>query len=384
VAHAHGAKKMTRRLVAFLLLLAVVCLEGSLAMGKESIKIGVFLPMSGNAATYGQMEWNGIRVAHSIVSDVLEREVELILKDTKSDKREAANVVAGLIKEKQVVGLIGGAVSGDALAAAAVAEHHKIPMVSPSATNPLLTQEKKYVFRVCFDDVFQGRAAARQAIIGMNAGTAAVIVDIAQEDYSVGLANLFLKAFTEMGGKVLHTSYIETGHQDFRAQLTEVLSSNPDIIYIPNYFTENALLAKQARDLGIKVPILMADGAQVPDLIRIGGKAVEGIYLTGHLNMESLATGLGQDYLTQYKKKYNLEVDGFGALAADAYFFLIDGIRRAQSTEGLKIRAALANTLDFQGISGIIKIKEDGNTAKAVVINRIKDGKFSYESTVNP
>ena len=226
--------------------------------------------------------------------------------------------------------------------------------------------------------------AARQAIIGMNAKTAVVIVDIAREDYSVELSNLFLKAFGEMGGKVLFTSYIQTGDRDFKSQLSEALSVNPDIIYIPTYYAEGAFLAKQARDLGMKVPILMADGAQLPELIETGGEAMEGIYLTGHFAAQAIKTKLGEDFIAEFKKKYNRETDAFRALGADAYFILMNAIERAKSTEGQKVSSSLMKTKNFEGISGTMSIGEDGNTIKSLVVNTVKDGKFTYVTTVNP
>ncbi|MDH3558282.1 MAG: ABC transporter substrate-binding protein [Deltaproteobacteria bacterium] len=374
---------MTRMfVVAFFV--AAICLQCFTAAAKEPIKIGVFLPMTGNVSAFGQMEWLGIKTAHQMMGKILGREVKLILEDTKSDQTEAAHAVERLIKQHQVVGIIGGAISGSALAGGSIAERNGIPMISPSATNLLVTQDKKYVFRACFDDSFQSQVAARQARIAMGASTAAVVVDIAQADYSVGLGNLFLKAFGEMGGKVLLTAYIQTGDRDFRSQLSEVREANPDIIYVPNYYTENALLVKQARDLGMKMPILMADGAQVPTFIETGGKAVEGVYLTAHFNLEAVNTDLGRKYAATFKKNYDKDVDAFSALGADAYFILIGAIKRAKSTEGAKVRTALTDTKNFKGVTGPIKINEDGNTTKRLVINRVKNGRFTYVTTVNP
>ena len=319
-----------------------------------------------------------------MMGNVLNREVKLFLEDTKSDQAEAASAVERLIKERKVAGIIGGAISATALAGGAVAEKNMVPMISPSATNHLVTRDKKYVFRACFGDYFQSQVAARQARLAMNASTAALIVDIAQADYSVGLANLFLKAFGEMGGKVLVTAYIQTGDRDFSSQLSEVLSAKPEIIYLPNYYTEDALLAKQARDLGIKVPILMADGAQVAELVKIGGKAVEEVYLTAHFSSEAVTTKLGGDFADNFSKEYNQDTDAFGALGGDAYFILIEAIKRAKSTEGPKVRAALVNTKNFAGVTGTIKIEENGNTVKSLVINKVKRGKCTYVTTVNP
>jgi branched-chain amino acid transport system substrate-binding protein len=366
------------------MLVVLLCAQSHAATAEEPINIGVFLPMTGNVAAFGQLEWVGIKTAHRMATKVLGREVELFLEDSKSDQTEAAKAVDRLIKEHRVAGIIGGAISVNAMAGGAIAEKNAVPLILPSATNPLVTRDKKYVFRACFDDSFQSQAAARQARLAMNASTAAVIVDIAQENYSVGLANLFLKAFGEMGGKVLVTSYIQTGDRDFKRQLSEVLSLKPDIIYLPNFYTEDALLAKQARELGIKAPILMADGAQVPELVKTGGKAVEDVFLTGHYNSKAITTKLGQSFAANFKKKYNKEADAFEALGADAYFILIDAIKRAKSTEGSKVRDALAEMKNFKGVTGTIKINEGGNTVKSLVINKVKNGRFIYVTTVNP
>jgi len=366
------------------LLVAMVCIGGIPATAQEPINIGVFLPMTGNIATFGQMEWRGIKAAHKMMGKILGREVRFFLVDTMTEQTEAANAVERLVTEHKVVAIIGGATSATALAGGSIAEKYAIPLITPSATNPLVTRDKNYVFRACFDDYFQSQIAARQARIAMGAETAAVIVDIAQADYSVGLGNLFLKAFREMGGKVLVTAYIQTGDRDFRAQLSEVLAANPEVIYMPNYYTEGALVAKQLRALGIEVPILMADGAQAPELIKIGGGAVEGAYLTGHFSSEAITTKLGQRFVANFKKEHKKNVGAFSALGADAYFILAGAIKRAKSTEGDKVRAAMAQTKNFKGVTGTINIDEDGNTIKSLVINRVKNGKFSYVTTVNP
>ncbi|MGD8433669.1 MAG: ABC transporter substrate-binding protein [Syntrophobacterales bacterium] len=374
---------MTRMYVAafFVVAISMQCFTAAAA---EPIKIGVFLPMTGNVSAFGQMEWLGIKTAHQMMGKILGRNVKLILEDSKSEQTEAARAVERLIKQHHVVGIIGGAISGTALAGGSIAEKNGIPLISPSATNIMVTQDKKYVFRACFDDGFQSRVAARQARIGMDASTAAVVVDIAQADYSVGLGNLFLKAFGEMGGKVLVTAYIQTGDRDFRSQLSEVREAKPNIIYLPNYYTENALLAKQIRDLGMKMPILMADGAHVPALIETGGKAVEGVHFTAHFHLEAVNTSLGRRFAANFKKKHKKDADAFAALGADSYFILAGAIKRAKSIEGAKIQSALTATKNFKGVTGPIKINEDGNTIKRLVINRVKNGSFTYVTTVNP
>ena len=373
-----------RRALPIILLLALGFFQNLPAAALEPINVGVFLPMTGSVAAFGQMEWLGIETAHDMSDRVLGRKINLVLEDSKSDQTEAAAAVERLITEHKVVGIIGGATSAGALAGGSIAEKYGIPMISPSATNLLVTRDKEYVFRACFDDSFQSQAAARQARIAMGAETAAVIVDIAQADYSVGLGNLFLKAFRDMGGKVLVTAYIQTGDRDFSRQLSEINAANPDIIYMPNYYTEDALLARQIRELGIKAPILMADGAHVPELIKAGGKSVEGVYLTSHFSLEAVSTNLGQRFVAKFKKKYKRDADAFGALGADAYFILTEAIGRAKSLEGPKIRGALAKMKNHKGVTGVIKIEEDGHTVKSLVVTRVKDGKFNYVTTVNP
>lgn len=350
---------------------------------EETIKIGAYLPMTGSVASYGQMEWNGIQVANEMKPTVLGKKIELVLVDTKSDKIEAANAVTRLVDKEKVVAIIGEAISGNTMAGNPISESAKIPSVSPTATNPLVTQGKKYAFRACFIDPFQGEVAARFARNELKATKAAVIIDVAQ-DYCVGLANFFVKEFVKLGGQVVSTTYIQTGDQDFSAQLSAVKAAQPDIIYAPNYYTEDALLAKQARDLGINVPILTGDGAQADELIKIGGKAVEGMYFTAHFHPQAATTQLAKDYIKAFEQKNKKEPSAFEALGADAYFMIVAAIEKAGSTDGTKIRDALSELKDFQGVSGTITMGPEGNPKKSVVINKVENGKFVYVTTVNP
>ena len=258
-------------------------LSFSVCLAQDTVRIGVYLPMTGGVASFGQMEWAGIQTANAMKPTVLGRKVELFLVDTKSDKIEAANAVSRLIEKNKVSAIIGEAISGNTLAGGPIAEKARIPMVSPTATNPLVTQGKKYVFRVCFLDTFQGEAAARFAFHNFKARRAAVLTDKSQ-DYCVGLAEFFKKAFVKMGGKIVAESFCQGGDQDFSAQLSTILAAKPDVLFIPNYYTEDALIARQAKELGLNVPIFGSDGAQTPELIQIGGPAVEGIHFIGHFH----------------------------------------------------------------------------------------------------
>jgi branched-chain amino acid transport system substrate-binding protein len=349
----------------------------------DTIKLGAYLPMTGAVAAYGEMENAGIQIAKDMEPEVLGKKIEVVLVDTKSDKIEAANAVTLLVEKEKVVGILGEAISGNTMAGNPISEAAKIPSVSPTATNPLVNQGKQFAFRACFIDPFQGEVAARFALNELKAKTAAVIIDIAQ-DYCVGLGNFFVKEFVKGGGKIVSTTYIQTGDQDFSAQLSSVQATNPDVLYAPNYYTEDALMAKQARDLGIKAPILTGDGAQADALIEIGGQSVEGMYFTGHFHKEAATTERAKEYISRFEKKFSKEADAFGALGADAYFLLVDAIKRAGSTDGEKVRQALADTKDFQGVSGVLTMGENGNPIKSMVINKVEGGKFVYVTTVNP
>lgn len=370
-------------LVLLAVTLSVLLGINGFALAADTIKIGVYLPMTGGVAAYGDMEWSGIQIARDMEPEVLGKKIELVLLDTKSDKIEAANAVTLLVEKEKVVGILGEAISGNTLAGNKISEDAKIPSVSPTATNPLVTQGKKYAFRACFIDPFQGEVAARFAVNNLKAKTAALIIDNAQ-DYCVGLGKFFETEFTKLGGKILSISYIQTGDQDFSAQLSNVQAGKPDIIYAPNYYTEDALMAKQARDLGIMCPILTGDGAQADTLLQIGGKAVEDMYFTGHFHKDAATTDRAKEFIKRYEEKYHVEADAFRALGADAYFLLVDAIKRAGSTDGTKIRDALAGTKDFKGVSGTITMGEDGNPIKSMVIIKVSGGKFVYVTTINP
>jgi branched-chain amino acid transport system substrate-binding protein len=379
------------KMLTILLTTAMVCMLSIPVMAAdkpgpivaEPTVVGVYLPMTGDVASLGQMAWDGMKAANEMMPQVLGRDVQLILEDTKSDREESAKAVERLIRTKKAGTILGEAISSNSIAGGPVGEKYEVPMVTPTATNPLVTMGNKYYFRVCFSDPFQGEIAAMLSLMTLRARTAVVIVDINQ-DYSVGLGNFFVKSFTRWGGKVPFTTYIRTGDKDFSEQLAAVQAAKPDIIYAPDYYAELALLAKQAMELGMNIPIVAGDAAQSEELIKLGGKAVEGMYFTAHFSPAAVNTKLGKEFTAFYKKKYNRELDGFGAMGADAYFVLIDAMQRSGSTLGPKVRDGLAATRDFQGVSGKISIGEDGNAVKGVVINQVKDGKFVYVTSMSP
>lgn len=371
---------MGRRLIFTGLILAALA---SAAWAAEPIPVGAFLPMTGGVAAYGQMGWSGITVARTMEPEVLGRPVDLRLVDTKSEKVDAANAVYRLIEKEKVVALIGEMISGNTIAGADHAERSKIPVVSPTATNPIVTQGRQYIFRVCFTDPDQGRIAAKLVRYRLKAKTAALIYDISQ-DYCVALAAFFKKDFIQDGGEIVAETKFKSGDRDFAPQLSRIKQANPDVIYAPIYYTECALVAKQAREMGITAPIVTSDGAQAPELIELGGNAVENVYFTAHFHKAMIDTDRGKKFLEAYEKETGKDLDAFAAMAADAYFILVDAIQRAGSTDSTKIREALASTKDFEGVTGKITLKPDGNAVKAMVVNKVHNGKFEYVTTVNP
>ena len=365
-----------------LVLVGVALLMVSVVLGAGTIKIGVAFPMTGGIAAFGQMTLNGVKVAQSLYPTVLGKKIELIVADNRSDKTEAANVVSRLIDYNHVVAIIGEIASSHSLAGGSIAEERHIPMLSPASTNPLVTQGKHYVFRACFIDPFQGHVAAVFARKYLKAKTAVVFTDVVQ-DYSVGLANFFVKDFVAMGGKV-YKEFYQTGDQDFSAQLTDALGKNPDVIYVPGYYPEIALMARQARQLGYTGPFLAGDGAEAPELVKIGGSAVNGVYYTSHFNAENPFTKVGKEFVAKYKEMYKESPSALAALGFDSYLLLRNAIKRAHSTDPEKIAEALRNTKHFEGATGYITIDKYGNTIKSAVVNVVKNGKFTYVTTINP
>ncbi len=343
----------------------------------SEIKVGCYIPMTGAAAAMGQMVWKGVEVAHRMQPEVLGRRVSLALTDTKSDRIEAANAVSRLIEKERVAAIIGEVISGDTLAGTPIAERAQVPNITPTATSPLVTQKRKFAFRTCFVDSVQGKAAARFARQHLQARKVAVIMDQSQ-DYCVGLANFFMAEFKRLGGEIVRVSPIQTGDQDFSAQISSLKPLQPDLVYAPNYYAEDALLARQMRELEMQVPILTGDGAQVPELITIGGPAVEGMMFTAHFHREAATTPLAREFIAAYEQATQREIDAFAALAADCYFLLLDAMARAGTPAGPQVQAALAATRAFPGVTGAISMGPDNNPVKDVIVLQVSGGKFVY------
>ncbi|MBD7912824.1 MULTISPECIES: ABC transporter substrate-binding protein [Clostridium] len=350
----------------------------------DVIKIGVFEPMTGSSAAGGELEVEGVKLANKLYPTVLGKKIELVYADNKSDKVEAASAASNLIEQEKVNAVIGSWGSGNSMAAGDALMEAKIPAVAATATNPLVTAGNDFYFRVCFIDPFQGKVAARYVANTLKAKKVALLTEVSS-DYSVGICKFFSDEFTKITGDkdaIIAKSNYNTGDQDFSAQLTNIKSKNPDVIYAPGNFTEGALIVKQARQLGITTPILGGDTWEAPEFIDIGQDAVEGTVLSTFFASEAPITEESKIFLDAYRKEYNKEPAAATALAYDSYLVILDAIKRANSADPVKIRDELAKTKDFPGAAGKITIDENNNAVKDAVLKVVKDGKFTYLDTV--
>lgn len=374
--------KLRNVLLAVLLVLVVA----GTAVAAEPIRIGVYLPLTGRVAFGGQLELEGIRMAHKEVSEVLGRKVELFVVDNKTDKVEAANAVKRLIEHEKVVAVIGTYGSSLAMAGGEVAEAAKIPMMGTSCTNPLVTLGKEYVFRACFIDPFQGAAAATYAVNTLGMKKAAILIDVAN-DYCVGLANFFKQSYKKLGGEVVAELMYNSGDQDFTAQLTEIISKSPDLLFIPADFAEGAIIMKQARELGAEFQIMGGDAMDNPEIVNIGGEAVEGFIHTTFPYDPSMTemSDIAKTFTENWKKAHpDKDPNVNAALGYDSYMLVVNAIERAGSAEPQAIRDALATTKAFPGVTGSKTINETHDAESPVGIVQIKDGKKQFIGMVEP
>ena len=362
--------------------------KGSETAGGETtgtIKIGEVGSMTGSEATFGVSTHQGIELALKQINaagGVKGRQLELISLDDQGKPEEAATAVTKLITQNNVVAILGEVASGRSLAMAPIAQQHKVPMITPSSTNPKVTEQGDYIFRMCFIDPFQGTVMAKFAAENLKAKKVAILRDI-KNDYSVGLANYFRETFTKNGGEVVLDQSYSAGDIDFKSQLTAVRAKSPDAIFVPGYYTEVGLIARQARELGVKAPLLGGDGWDSPKLVEIGGTAMNGNYFSNHYSAED-KNPLVQEFISKFKSAYGAVPDAMAALSLDSTMALADAMNRAKSTSSADLRDAIAQTKDFPGVTGKITLNEKRNPIKSAVVMKVDGGKFAYTATLNP
>jgi branched-chain amino acid transport system substrate-binding protein len=361
------------------------CAGANSDSGSNEIVVGEFGSLTGTTATFGISTKNGIDMAVDEVNKaggLLGKKVRIVVEDDQGKPEEAQTVVTKLINKDQVIAVLGEVASSRTMAAAPVAQQNGIPLISPSSTNPKVTEIGDYIFRVCFIDPFQGLVMAKFAANTLKVKNVAVLRDI-KNDYSVGLADVFVENFKKLGGNIVADESYSEGDTDFSAQLTSIKSRNPQAVFLPGYYTEVGLVVRQAKNLGLSVPFMGGDGWDSPKLVEIGGEAVNGTYYSNHFSVADPNPAI-QKFVTDYKTRYGETPDALAGLGFDAAGVLFDAIKRANSTDGAKIRDAIAETKDYAGITGRITLDKDRNAVKPAVILQVKNGKLEYVETIAP
>jgi branched-chain amino acid transport system substrate-binding protein len=370
--------------------LALFVLTGACAQKEaDEIRLGVNAELTGSKPAVGASCKNAAELLAAQVNQAgglklgdKAWKVTLFVEDNEDKAESAAAAAQKLITQNTVLAIIGPNASGNAIPAARICEDAKVIMVSPWSTNPKTTEGKNYVFRACFIDDFQGQVMAKFARDNLKAQTAAALYDVASE-YNKGIAEFFKKFFEESGGKVVAFESYTKGDMDFSAQLTKIKGANPDVLFLPNYYNEVPLQAQQARRLGLTSAIIGSDSWGSDELLKLGGKDLEGCFFSTHYAPD-IATEKAQKFIKDYEAKYGKKPDDVAALTFDAGNLLLAAVAKAGAPDRQKVRDALATISEFEGVTGKMMFKGTGDPIKSAVILQIKEGKFSYHASVQP
>jgi branched-chain amino acid transport system substrate-binding protein len=350
-----------------------------------AIRVGVYGDLSGQTSSFGESTRNGVKMAIDEINaagGINGRKVEVVVEDDQGQPQQASTVVTKLINQDKVVAIIGEVASSNSLAAAPKAQEAKVPMITPSSTNPKVTQVGDYIFRVCFTDDFQGAVAAKFATNTLKAKKAAILGDF-NSDYSKGMTQYFVQEFEGAGGQIVaRQSYTQTD-ADFKGQLTNIRAAAPDVVFVPGYYGQVGVIAKQAKELGITAPLLGGDGWDSPKLFELGGASLDGAYMVNHYSTDDPSPAV-QKFVAAYKSKYGAVPDAIAALGYDAMNVLADSIKRAGTTESAKLREAIAGTKGFGGVTGSISLNAARDAVKPAVVFELRNKKLNYKETIQP
>jgi branched-chain amino acid transport system substrate-binding protein len=365
--------------------LLLLTLAASAALGAEPIKVGQYGAFTGKEAAFGLAARKGVILAVeelNAAGGVLGRPVELITADNQSKPGESATIAKKFAARDKVVAVLGGNPSTNSLEAAPVLQGAKIPMIAISSTNPRVTQVGDYIFRACFIDPFQGAVLAKFAHDTLKVRKVAILTSVSNA-YSVGISKVFRERFTALGGTIVVEQKHNEGDKDFRAQLTAIKATGAEAIFHSSNYTEGALICIQARQLGFTGQLFGGDAWEAPELIAIGGKAVEGVYYSTHASPESPAPEV-QNFVQKFRARWGETPDSIAAQGYDAAGLLFDALRRAGTTDSAALRHALATTKDYPGVTGRITMDADRNPSKGAVILTVRDGAFKFVEAVQP
>ena len=359
--------------------------EAQTAGPTGDIPIGVYGALTGDQASFGTATVNGVRLAADEINaagGVLGRKIRLYVEDDQGRAEEAASVVTKLVTSTGVVALIGENSSNQSLAAAPIAQANGVPMISPSSTNPAVTEKGEYIFRVCFTDPYQGKALAAFVSSQLRVQKAAILTD-RKNDYSVGLAGVFRKEFEAAGGTIVAEQSYAGGDSEFRPQLTAIRAAAPQVLFIPGFYTEVGQIAIQARDLGLAVPLVGGDGWDSPVVIQIGGKALEGSYFSDHYFVGD-SRPVVTKFVAEYRKRHGKNPEATAALGYDALHMFANAARRAGSLDRKAVRDQIAATANYEGVAGTISMGPDRNPIKPVAMIKIENGQMNFAGWVQP
>lgn len=368
-------------------LLVVVALLSLQCTKKNTneILVGQFGSMTGSEATFGISTDRGIQLAFEEINNqggVHGKKLKLITLDNQGKPEEAAQAVTRLITQDKVVAILGEVASTRSIAAAPIAQQYKVPMISPASTNPKVTEIGDYIFRVCFLDPFQGTAMAQFAMNNLKLKKFAILRDV-KSDYSMGLADFFAAKVKEMGGEIITDVSYSNGDTNFKAQLTKIKASQPDAVFVPGYYTEVGLIAKQTKELGIQAPLLGGDGWDSAKLYEIGGAAVNGNYFSNHYTTETKDPQV-LEFVNKYKAKFHESPDSMAALGYDAARILAEAMKASTDVTSTNIRTALTQIRDFPGITGKITIDGKRNASKSLVVVKVDGPLNQFITTISP
>jgi branched-chain amino acid transport system substrate-binding protein len=355
------------------------------ASAADPIKIGEIGPLTGKEAAFGQSAHKGIVIALDEINargGLLGRPVVIVSEDNQSKPGDSATIAKKLVSRDKVVAILGTGTSSHCLEIAPIGQNARIPFLATTATSPDVTEKWNYSFRVCFIDPFQGAVLAKFARETLKARRVSLLTSVSSS-YSVGLSKVFREKFLAAGGTIVADQKYGEGDKDFRAQLTALRAASPDAIATTGNYTEGALICKQARDLGLTIPIFAGDGWEAPELLEIGGAAVNGSYYCSHYSSESTAPEV-QAFVKKFRAKYGEPPDSMAPLAYDAIMIVAEAIARAGATDGPKLRDALAATKNHPGITGRTTIDADRNASKPAVMLAVKNGRAQFLQTIEP
>jgi branched-chain amino acid transport system substrate-binding protein len=375
-----------KRVAIICIALSMIFLSTGYGAAKETVKIGLITPLTGDVKTFGESAKNGFSQAIEEYGAKGKYTIAPVVADDRNDPTEGANGALKLITQDRVIAVVGPLTSKVAIPVSEIANKNKVPMISGTATSPKVTindgKRKPYVFRACFIDPFQGTVAANFSLKDLKAKTAAVLFDVSN-DYSKGLAEFFKSTFTRGGGNVVAYESYQKDDVDFSALVTKVAVKKPDVIYIPDYYNKVALVARQLREKGLKSALVGSDGWDSPELLKVAGDSVVGGYFTNHYSPDR-KDPVAETFIKRYKEKYGMVPDALAALSYDAARILLKALDAGKKPTQDEILKTLTTLKNYKGVTGNISFDSNGDAVKSAVILKVEKDRVRYVTTINP